>query len=197
MSKDENLAVEYPKKTPRKYWIRRPRFQYSISTLLLLTAVLAIWLGYVTNRARKQRAAVAALSAIGTTISYDWEFNDDDVMLMDAKPPGPEWLRQLIGDEYFQEVVEISLPGLLQPIDSSDKKDLTSEESDDPFGSDEEEFTLTEEHLNHLKSFTRLRSLYIEEDCHAKETAIHCHFTRCMLACTPAKDSVMSAVSTT
>jgi hypothetical protein len=50
------------------------------------------------ERARSQHAAVEAIEASGGSVMYDFELRDM------AEPPGPRWLRSLIGDDYFMRV---------------------------------------------------------------------------------------------
>ena len=44
--------------------------RFSLRTLLLVTAIVACWLGVQVNRAQKQRAAVAAIVAAGGFVMY-------------------------------------------------------------------------------------------------------------------------------
>ena len=50
----------------------KPRrlLRFSLRTLLLLTAVVACWLGVQVNKAQKHKAAVAAIEAAGGRVSY-------------------------------------------------------------------------------------------------------------------------------
>jgi hypothetical protein len=66
--------------------------------------LLCLILGWKCNRAQTQREVVAAIQRAGGSVRYDYEF-DGDEFLEDAKPCTPWWLRRLVGDEYFQEVV--------------------------------------------------------------------------------------------
>lgn len=94
--------------------MNHPRWlRFSLRTLLLLTAVVACWLGVQVNKARKQRAAVAAIWDAGGTVMYDW-YRDwalqksETPFAADEPPkPGPDWLGNLIGNEYFQKVVGV------------------------------------------------------------------------------------------
>jgi hypothetical protein len=55
-----NQGTLQPAAPTRRFRWRR-LFQYRLRTLLILTAVIAVWLGWWTNSARRQRDAVAAL----------------------------------------------------------------------------------------------------------------------------------------
>ncbi len=91
-------------------------FQYSLRSFLILLTALAVWLGFVVNRAREQREAVKEIEAVGGNVIYDWELSylpaaspiDLDP---DAISPGPGWLRRLVGDEFFQDVGVVFLAG--------------------------------------------------------------------------------------
>jgi hypothetical protein len=87
----------------------RLRFQYSLSSLLLLTVVVAIlcsWLATETMWARAQRAAVEALRAAGGTVEYDFEVLPNNRR---ALPPSPVWLRKMFGIDFFADVRSVDL----------------------------------------------------------------------------------------
>jgi len=73
--------------------------------MVLLTA---IGLGWVVRRAGEQRAAVAEIRRLHGIFNYDWRIRIGRIA-RNATPPGPKWLRQLIGDEPFQEVISVVL----------------------------------------------------------------------------------------
>ena len=77
---------------PRRRW-----FQFSLRTLLVAVAVVAVRLALTANAARKQRAAVAAIEALGGSVRYEHEQNSPSLEPL----PGPKWLRELVGEEYF------------------------------------------------------------------------------------------------
>ena len=54
------------KRSPKpRRWLR-----FSLRTLLILTALVAVWLGVQVNRAQKQRAAVAAIQEAGGFVMH-------------------------------------------------------------------------------------------------------------------------------
>lgn len=94
---------------PKKRW--RPRLRFSLRAMLIAMTVVCLFLGYQVQRARVQRNAVAGLSINTMDIMYDWECAARARSLVTSGrygvPPGPDWLRNLIGGEYFQEVQEV------------------------------------------------------------------------------------------
>ena len=100
--------------------MNRPRFfQVSIRTLLIPTTLVAIGLGYWTriqHRMQEQKLAVARITSLGGSVVYDFEAGKAASQppsgwpwVKKPTPPGWPWLRKLLGDEYFQDVVGITL----------------------------------------------------------------------------------------
>jgi hypothetical protein len=86
---------------PRRRW-----YQYSLRTLLLLMLLVSVGMSLVATRmraARRQRDAVAAIKKSGGWVTYS---HDDDTSfpLPGRPPPGPLWLRRLLGDDFFTTV---------------------------------------------------------------------------------------------
>ena len=82
------------------------RFRFSLRTMLVLTAALCVWLGIQVNAARRQREAVAVLLNARAIILYDYQVVPHQAGV-DRLPPGPAWLRELIGDDYSRTVVAV------------------------------------------------------------------------------------------
>ncbi len=159
-------AAEPAHLKPRRRW-----FSISLRTLLLLVAVLAIWLGWQTNRARKQRRAVAAVLERGGTVRYLHQARTHPIRLENfhlsafdiaIESPGPDWLREFLGDDYFQDVIFVALEGTGN--DGGDQ--LAALVS----GLPELEYLklsscgLTDDGLRHLSSNTTLRILGIDRN---------------------------------
>ena len=100
VARREPLTAEVPMNRPEKR--KRRWLQFSLRTLLVAVAVLAVLLGLTTDRARRQRAAVRRTRELGGDIRYEYENQKG------GQPPGPEWLRRLLGDEYFLTVIGIA-----------------------------------------------------------------------------------------
>jgi hypothetical protein len=96
----------------------------SLRGLLLLIFGIALLLGWIANKARQQREAVAALQKFGGFVHYDWEFVDGRVkvprgnllwkptwgtLTPGRKPWAPDWMRRALGDKCFQSIAHVSL----------------------------------------------------------------------------------------
>jgi hypothetical protein len=103
---------------PKHRWIR-----FSLRTLLVGMTVLCVWLGFRVNAAHRQKEATGAILGAGGWVGYSHQlvpkamyslanggrfdppkygFNYDPI-------PGPGWLHDLVGDDYFQTVAGVGL----------------------------------------------------------------------------------------
>ena len=60
--------------------LHRRRLQYSLRSLLIFVAIVAVVLGCVAvpwHRAQRQRGAVSRIESNGGHVTYDYEFGDD------------------------------------------------------------------------------------------------------------------------
>ncbi len=81
---------------------RRRWFRYSMRTMLVVVTLLCIWLGLVVSRAERQRRAVAALRDMRARVDYD-----TTTMTPGGPPTHWRWLRTWLGDDYFDNVIEV------------------------------------------------------------------------------------------
>jgi hypothetical protein len=89
---------------PRRPWWRRLRL--SVRFLMVLVLIVGGSLGWFIHRATVQRDAVRAIEAAGGTVSYD--FQQSPSFLTPSKPPGPKWLVDRIGIDFFANVTSVS-----------------------------------------------------------------------------------------
>ncbi len=90
---------------PKRRW-----YQFSIKTLLAFVVLSCVAMGLLcvpVFRARRQAAAVAAMKKLRCSIVYDYQLRR--ATSVPRVPPGPTWLRRWIGDDYFTNVVEMSV----------------------------------------------------------------------------------------
>ena len=90
----------------RRWW--RPRLRFNLLTVLVLLTLAGVLIAIPVRNARHQRLVARTVMANGGTVTYDWEKEPTSFYeVKKGKPPGPVWLRGLIGDEYFQKIVAI------------------------------------------------------------------------------------------
>ncbi len=94
---------------------RRRLGRFRLRTLLIAMTVWCVWAGIASNRANRQQRAVDAFLQRNAAISYSYQERPDPdpastfgvSYRYDVEPPGPRWLRRVIGDKYF--VTPVSL----------------------------------------------------------------------------------------
>ena len=145
---------------PRRRWL-----QFSLRTMFVVVTVLCVWLGVVVKQARDHRLAVKMILESGGTIVYEHQLSYRHMPpstgasrpMGPRLPPGPEWLRGLVGDEYFFTVTKLILLGpnftdtsLLAVGKLTDVKSLSFHDAE-----------ITDAGLLHLKRLTNLDTLVI------------------------------------
>lgn len=94
-------------------------FRFRIRTLLIVVTVFCVWLSFVVYRADTQRRAVEIVFEAGGTVHFEheahsWplphtEFWSDITFDVNRDLPGPRWLREQLGDDYFRKAVMFDL----------------------------------------------------------------------------------------
>jgi hypothetical protein len=123
--REQNLAVPWgtvmSETKPKRRW-----FRFSLRMLLVAMTTLCIWLGFKVAAARRQKEAVAVTREAGGYIFFDDEMVPIPGQpgrlapysaipaiakrsIPEPAPPGPAWLRDWLGDEYFRNIYEISI----------------------------------------------------------------------------------------
>jgi hypothetical protein len=106
----ENSAMESNGVTKQRPIHGRRWCQYSLRLLMLFVTLCAIacgWLGVKVDRGRKQKAVVDALEKRCFRISYDYETDDMGNLVPNPRLKVPQFLRRLMGDDCFTNVVEV------------------------------------------------------------------------------------------
>ena len=139
----------------------RWRFQYSIRSLMVLTVAVALpfsWLAVEMKEAKEQREAVEEFKKLYGEVGqlyYDYEYITFRSPFTNPEPPGPVWLRELLGGDLFASVASVELygskvtdAGLEQLRGMTQLVDLNLHGAD-----------VTDTGLEHLKRLTRLEVL--------------------------------------
>ena len=94
------MATEPSKPKRKRRWLR-----YSLRTFVVVLTVFGVWLGLLVYRVNKQKEVVQWVRDHGGTVGYDFQWDEvKESSINDAQPPGPDWLRNLIGVDYFSDV---------------------------------------------------------------------------------------------
>ncbi|HEY2840417.1 MAG TPA: hypothetical protein VGJ26_14770 [Pirellulales bacterium] len=83
---------------PSRRW-----FQFSLFSLLLFTTLIALAVAWHAVPAWRQHEAVTKIIELDGLVVYDFQLAGA------KKPPGPAWLREWLGDDYFQRVGRVQL----------------------------------------------------------------------------------------
>lgn len=146
-------ATTQPK--PKLRW-----YQYRLAHLFIFVTICAIpcsWFACRVARAKRQQAVVKAIEDLGGLVRYDYERHDthqdgwddnlesyvDPDFWKITEPPGPVWLRNLVGVDFLADVVTVKL-----------RQDLSSREGARPVVTDD----WIQEHIARL---TKLEVLWL------------------------------------
>ena len=143
-------------RTHRRHW-----FQYSLRSLLLLTLLPRLgmsWIAVKMQTARRQKEAVEAIRKLGGRVEYDYEVDQSGNPISYASPPEPVWLRNMLGEDFFATVVDVSL----------DNSSVTDAALEHLKGLTQLQWLaldgtpVTDAGLKHLKNLTRLQWLGLD-----------------------------------
>ena len=76
--------------------------------------IVGVALGWKVEKARRQRDVVAWILQSGGRVAYDYEW--DNGPLRNSTLPGPKWLRELLGIDFFDKVVLVDFT-FIQVVD--------------------------------------------------------------------------------
>jgi len=94
---------------PRRGW-----YQFHLWHLFVLVLIVAIpcsWFACRMAKAKRQKEAVRMITAATGEIIYDYQFGPDGISPLDVNVPGPQWLRNLVGLDFFADVTYVAFTG--------------------------------------------------------------------------------------
>ncbi len=134
------MDTDPPKPAARR---RRRWLQFSLRTLLLMAVVVGVAISCLVAKkkaAMRQREAVEAIRKDHGLVSFDYEIDSNGAKIASAEPPGPAWVRNLLGVDFVANVVAVRVGG----------------SPEDPFS---DPIDVTKDRLDQLATFSELRSL--------------------------------------
>ena len=146
---------------PKRRWLR-----YSLRTMLVVMLVLSVWLGWMANKAARQREAVALVRQLRGSVIYNDGSNRGVIngiipppAVVVETPPSEGLLHDILGHDWFYDVWIVGLIG--------------TEVTDDQLGTiaeglpgiefiDLEATTITDAGIEHLSCLKKLGTLDVE-----------------------------------
>jgi hypothetical protein len=164
----DDTALETNEAQPtRRRWLR-----VSLGLIVVTVALGGICLPFWVYGAKRQRAAALAIELAGGSYVYDYEENPP--LDSPAAQPGPDWLCNRLGVDYFADITWVTLPpdatnstaAHLSALTGLERLYLTSTQIDDAG-------------LIHLSGLTSLRELRLDGTDVSDAGLVHlCHLRR-------------------
>ncbi len=76
--------------------------------LFVVLTVVGVCLGWEFGQIRRRAKAVAVIESFGGYVEYDYRMTRSGYR-PDAIPPGPKWLRRILGEFYATNVIQVQL----------------------------------------------------------------------------------------
>jgi len=136
--------------------------------LVVAVAVPLGWFGVKLRDAERQRKAVVAICKAGGQVAYDWQWSEFGFALPEWEPPAPAWLEQLVGGDFFSDLVHVGFPSPTKEVDEvvlEHVKGLTSLSRLELSNTQ-----VTDAWLEELEGFKRLNYLFLFDTQPACET---------------------------
>jgi len=100
---------------PRRRWLK-----FSLGGLLLAITLLCLLLGWQADRVARQRRAVEMVERLGGSIFYRHQLVSRGYHDPSLPAPGPEWLKTLVGEDWFRTADAVFLIGSPTALSDSD-----------------------------------------------------------------------------
>lgn len=84
-------------------------FRISLRGLLVVVTLLCVLLAFKVRQVERQKAAIAWVEQHGGAVWNDFEMGDSGYYVANPKPPGPDWLRRLVGTDYLSSPISANI----------------------------------------------------------------------------------------
>src|SRR5262245_16550535 len=84
------------------------RLRFSLRTFFIAITILAIVMAFIIS-ARERERRIESLNRLGVSITYAYQIERTGQLASD--PPGPKWLRWILGEHFFTEPWTVGISG--------------------------------------------------------------------------------------
>lgn len=151
-------------------------FQFSLRGFLVGVTLLAIFLGWMTQHARRQRDAVRSVEGMGGIVQYDWQgdvgtweaipeaflrsgWAPPSRHVPDVEPPAPQWLRNTAVEHLFQRVESVIFRSRQAVYAKSSRPGLTEISSNKPDADLSQDLKAI---VPQLRNLPHLKTIYLQ-----------------------------------
>jgi hypothetical protein len=88
------------------------RFQYSLRSLFILMLMVSIGMSMIVERIRKaqsQKTSIDVIEQLGGLAFYNYQITKSGKIDINASSNKPSWLRNLLSDDFMEDIVEVVL----------------------------------------------------------------------------------------
>jgi hypothetical protein len=133
---------------------KRRSLSWALPVALLITLLIS-WFAVKMEHAWTQKLLVEEIENMGGLVWYDYQFEaDGSPSTKENEPPGPIWLRRLLGDDFFVNVTKLDLTQTDIPDDGLKHLDRLSDLQSLSLGD-----RITDAGLSNLQSLSQLHTL--------------------------------------
>lgn len=99
--------------------MRSHKVRLTVKATMIIILIFGCALGWIVRLAQVQRNAVAEITKVGGSVSYEWsykkEISEGGILAYywepDGQPPGPKWLVKYLGYDYLGRVLVVHHAG--------------------------------------------------------------------------------------
>jgi hypothetical protein len=91
---------------------RRRWYQFSLRAVMLLTLLVAVACGLLARRVQRKRRELEAVQGLHRSVFAECFYAYELENGAGAEPPGPKWLRDALGENFFSDVGALSFTSL-------------------------------------------------------------------------------------
>ena len=100
--------------------LKRRRVRLTLGFLMFATALIAVWLAGRSEHVKRQRAALAAIKALGGHLDFECDLDATGSPVKGGRSWVPRWLHNAGGVDYFHSIARVYLSYGRPPVSDKD-----------------------------------------------------------------------------